>query len=107
MEQPVGKELGELAGRTALVTGASRGIGRAIALELGRMGARVVATGRREFALVQTCDAIAELGGEAVPMVADVRDPDWLARLDRAAPNVDVLVNNAAAFPKYAPLENV
>jgi 3-oxoacyl-[acyl-carrier protein] reductase len=107
MEQPVGKDLGELAGRTAVVTGASRGIGRAIAVELGRMGARVIAAGRREFALVETCDAVLALGGEAIALVADVRDADWLARLDRAAPTVDVLINNAAAFPKYAPLEDV
>jgi 3-oxoacyl-[acyl-carrier protein] reductase len=102
--QPDGRELD---GRVALVTGASRGIGRAIAVELGAMGARVIATGRREFALVQTCDEIQALGGEGVPLVGDLRDPAYLERLDRATPRIDVLVHNAAAFARYAPLERV
>jgi len=71
------------------------------------MGARVVATGRREFALVQTCDEVLSLGGEAISLVGDLRDPKFVARLDRAAPQIDLLVNNAASFATYAPLEEV
>lgn len=97
----------ELSGRVALVTGASRGIGRAIAVELASMGAKVIAAGRRETALVETVDAVRALGGDALALVGDIRDADWLARLDRAAPIVDVLVHNAAAFAGYAPLERV
>lgn len=97
----------DLAGRTAVVTGAGRGIGRSIALELSRRGARVVAVGRREPALVETCDAIVAEGGEALPLVADVRGDEFVERLLRAAPQVDVVVLNAAAFARYAPLEEV
>jgi len=97
-----------LAGRTAVVTGAGRGIGRAVALELARAGARVVAVGRREFALVETCDAILAAGlPEAVPLVGDITEARFTERLARAAPEVDVLVQNAAAFATYANLEEV
>jgi 3-oxoacyl-[acyl-carrier protein] reductase len=80
-----------LDGKLALVTGASRGIGRAIALELGRAGAEVVVgyrTGREEAEAVA-----AEIGGRAVE--ADVSDPASAAALVEAAGDVDVLVNNA------------
>lgn len=97
-----------LSGRTAVVTGAGRGIGRAVALELARAGARVVAVGRREFALVETCDAIRSAGlPEALPLTADITDARFGERLARAAPEVDVLVQNAAAFATYANLEEV
>ena len=97
----------ELSGRVALVTGASRGIGRAIAIALGGMGAKIVASGRQEFALIETCDAVKANGGDALALPGDLRDEGLLARVDRAAPEVDVLVHNAAAFATYAPLERV
>jgi 3-oxoacyl-[acyl-carrier protein] reductase len=80
-----------LEGKLALVTGGSRGIGRAIALELGRAGAEVVVgyrTGGDEAAAVAE-----EIGGRAVE--ADVSDAESAARLVEAAGDVDVLVNNA------------
>lgn len=80
-----------LEGRSALVTGASRGIGRAIALELGRAGASVTVgyrSGREEAETVAS-----ELGGRAVQ--ADVSDPDEARRLVEAAGELDILVNNA------------
>jgi 3-oxoacyl-[acyl-carrier protein] reductase len=80
-----------LEGKLALVTGGSRGIGRAIALELGRAGAEVVVgyrTGRDE------AEAVAgEIGGRAVE--ADVSDAESAKALVEAAGDVDVLVNNA------------
>jgi 3-oxoacyl-[acyl-carrier protein] reductase len=80
-----------LAGRTALVTGGSRGIGRAIALELGRAGASVAIgyrAGREEAE-----EVAAALGGRALP--ADVSDPESARRLVEAAGDLDILVNNA------------
>jgi 3-oxoacyl-[acyl-carrier protein] reductase len=80
-----------LEGKTALVTGASRGIGRAIAAELARGGATVVLgyySGREEAEA-----AAAEIGGRAVQ--ADVSDPAHARRLVEEAGDLDVLVNNA------------
>ena len=80
-----------LEGKTALVTGASRGIGRAIALELARAGASVV-VGYRSGA--DEAEAVAEeAGGRAI--AADVSDPAEAQRLVEEAGELDVLVNNA------------
>ncbi len=80
-----------LEGKSALVTGGSRGIGRAIALELGRAGAAVV-VGYRSGA-DEAEDVATEIGGRAVQ--ADVSDPASAAALVEAAGDVDILVNNA------------
>jgi 3-oxoacyl-[acyl-carrier protein] reductase len=80
-----------LEGKTALVTGASKGIGRAIAAELARAGANVVLsyrTGADEAEVLAT-----EIGGTAVQ--ADVSDPASAAALVEEAGDVDILVNNA------------
>jgi 3-oxoacyl-[acyl-carrier protein] reductase len=80
-----------LEGKTALVTGGSRGIGRAISLELARAGASVV-LGYRSAA--DEAEAVAEVaGGRAIQ--ADVSDPEDARRLVDEAGDVDVLVNNA------------
>ncbi|MGW0826506.1 SDR family oxidoreductase [Streptomyces sp. NPDC002845] len=89
-----------LTGRTALVTGASRGIGRGIAERLGRDGARVaVHYGRNEAAAKETVAAIEAAGGEAFAIGVELgrpRDADVLWReFDRHADGVDILVNNA------------
>jgi len=82
---------GALDGKLALVTGASRGIGRAIALELGRAGADVV-VGYRSGE--QEAEAVArEIGGRAVQ--ADVSDAGSARALVEAAGDIDILVNNA------------
>jgi 3-oxoacyl-[acyl-carrier protein] reductase len=80
-----------LSGKTALITGGSRGIGRAIALELARAGAGVV-VGYRSGA--EEAEAVAkEAGGRAVE--ADVSDPEQAKRLVEEAGELDILVNNA------------
>jgi 3-oxoacyl-[acyl-carrier protein] reductase len=80
-----------LEGKTALVTGGSRGIGRAVALELGRAGADVVVGYRAEAG---EAEAVAsEIGGRAVQ--ADVSDPKQAKALVDEAGEIDVLVNNA------------
>jgi 3-oxoacyl-[acyl-carrier protein] reductase len=84
-------EFCSLEGRTALVTGGSRGIGRAIAAELANAGAQVV-VGYRSGA--EEAEGVAsEIGGRAVQ--ADVSDPEEAKRLVDEAGEVDVLVNNA------------
>ena len=84
-------EFASLEGKTAIVTGGSRGIGRAVALELACAGASVV-VGYRSGA--EEAERVAgEAGGRAVQ--ADVSSPDGASRLVEEAGDVDILVNNA------------
>jgi len=98
-----------LAGRVALVTGASRGIGRAIALRLAAHGATVALTAspRSAEGLKTTRAAIEKLGGRAVSVTADLADAEarssLVAQAQAALGPVGILVNNAAAIPAYAP----
>lgn len=89
----------DLAGRTAVVTGASSGIGRAVADRLGAGGAHVVIGGRTESALKELADRITQAGGSARVLVSDVRDPAAVtAMVDAAVADtgrLDVMVNNA------------
>jgi NAD(P)-dependent dehydrogenase (short-subunit alcohol dehydrogenase family) len=80
-----------LEGKTALVTGAGRGIGRATALALAGAGAKVFAVARTASDLDEVSR---ESGGKVEPWVADVRDADFLARIE-AMEDLDILVNNA------------
>ncbi len=84
----------ELAGRTALLTGASGGIGQAIALALHARGASLVITARRREVLEELRSAVA--GERVVPVVADLSDRDDVERLAERCSSVDVLVANAA-----------
>jgi NAD(P)-dependent dehydrogenase (short-subunit alcohol dehydrogenase family) len=91
---------GTFKGRAAVVTGGGSGLGRAIALELARVGAGVVVAGRREEPLAETVSLVEERGGEALAQPTDVREPDAVEALMAAAVDrfgrLDVLVNNAA-----------
>jgi 3-oxoacyl-[acyl-carrier protein] reductase len=88
-----------LDGRVALVTGASRGIGSAIALELARAGADIVLVSRSIEHLTHVADRVTRLGRVALACVADVADPTQVRRsVDEALTrfeHIDVLVNNA------------
>src|SRR5690348_16239637 len=93
--------------RTAIITGASRGIGKQIAVELGRRGANVVVAARtvephRRLAgtIRETVAAVEAAGGQALAVRTDLREPAEIEELvERAVARfggVDVLVNNAA-----------
>jgi len=88
-----------LAGKTALVTGAGRGIGRAICTALAREGAAIVAVARTRDQIDGVADEIRGAGGRALAVVADVtRDDEILASVETATRElggVDILVNNA------------
>jgi NAD(P)-dependent dehydrogenase (short-subunit alcohol dehydrogenase family) len=102
-----------LAGSVAVVTGASRGIGKGCALELGAAGAKVYVTGRSVEAgrhplpgtVGATAEEVTKLGGQGIPVACDHRDDAAVARLfERVASEqgrrLDVLVNNAFLIPK-------
>jgi NAD(P)-dependent dehydrogenase (short-subunit alcohol dehydrogenase family) len=95
----------DLSGRTAIITGASRGIGLAIAQRLTAGGANVVLTARKQ----ESADAAAEqVGGSAIGVAAHAVDEDAAKRcvdltLDRFG-RVDILVNNAGTNPAFGPL---
>ena len=88
-----------LTGKTALVTGASQGIGRAVALALAAEGARVVLAARNADKLGAVAHEIAEAGGEAHPHTLDVSDETSIKEAAKAIlaahGTVDILVNNA------------
>jgi gluconate 5-dehydrogenase len=96
-----------LAGLTALVTGAGRGIGRAIALELALDGAHVFALGRTRELLDETCTSIHTRGATCDVILADLEREESRALLGHVLARTDVLVNNAAAFARYGNIEEL
>ncbi|MFI2633985.1 SDR family NAD(P)-dependent oxidoreductase [Streptomyces collinus] len=89
----------ELQDKKALVTGATSGIGRAIAVKLAEAGATVYVTGRRAELGKETVELIEQAGGTGHFVVADVADIDDVRKLAEEVGEVDVLVNNAGIFP--------
>jgi 3-oxoacyl-[acyl-carrier protein] reductase len=98
-----------IAGRTALVTAASKGLGRASAVALAAEGVKVVVCARGEEALRASEREIIDAGGEVLGIVADVTEPDAPARLVAAAAEhfggLDILVGNAGGPPPGRALE--
>jgi 3-oxoacyl-[acyl-carrier protein] reductase len=99
-------------GQVALVTGSSKGIGAAIALELANAGAAVAVHGRDEDAVAQTRDAITAGGGRSIGVIADLTDADAVERLHattaRELGPVDILVANAGGSPAPpGPVEDI
>lgn len=100
-----------LDGCIALVTGASRGIGAAVAVELGRLGAQVVLTARTQGGLEETDDAVRAAGGQASLLPLDLREAD---QIDAIGPTLyqrfgrlDVLVHNAGVLGKLTPVSHI
>jgi NAD(P)-dependent dehydrogenase (short-subunit alcohol dehydrogenase family) len=96
-----------LTGKIALVTGAGRGIGRAIALALADAGATSALVARTEGELTQTAKLVEESGGTALAVVADLGDPASVASVvERTVSElgpVDLLINNAASVEPLGP----
>ena len=101
---------GVLSGRVALITGASRGLGAAVAVELGRLGAHVVITARTQGGLEDTDDAVRAVGGTATLLPLDLREPD---KIEAIAPSIfarfgrlDILVHAAGVLGKLTPVSH-
>ncbi len=101
----------DLTGKTAIVTGSSRGIGRAIAEELAKAGAQVVISSRKAGPCEEVAAAIKASGGKAISIPAHVGDKAALEALVKrtldAFGAIDVLVCNAAVNPHHGPLTEI
>jgi len=100
-----------LQGKVALVTGSSRGIGRAIALEYARAGAKVVVSSRKFDACQAVVDDITRAGGEAIAVACNISHKEQIQALvdeaERRFGTVDLLVCNAAVNPFYGPMSEI
>jgi NAD(P)-dependent dehydrogenase (short-subunit alcohol dehydrogenase family) len=101
----------ELENRIAVVTGASRGIGKSAALALARQGAHVIAIARTQGGLEELDDKIKAMGGSATLVPADVKDFPALDRLGAAIHErwgrLDILIGNAGVLGKLSPLGHI
>ncbi|MBK6663784.1 MAG: glucose 1-dehydrogenase [Thermoflexaceae bacterium] len=100
-----------LAGKVAIVTGGSRGIGRSIAVGLAEAGADVVVAARKLEALEESVAAISATGRKGIAIPTNVREMDALQNLiDQTKAQlgrIDILVNNAATNPVFGPVANL
>ncbi|HIJ42569.1 MAG: SDR family NAD(P)-dependent oxidoreductase [Rhodospirillales bacterium] len=100
-----------LQGRVALVTGASRGIGRAVALRYAKEGAHLVLTARTQGALEELDDEIRGLGSQATLVPADLTDFEAIDRMGAAVferfKRLDILVGNAALLGTLSPMGHI
>ena len=104
-------KLFDLGGKVAIVTGSSRGIGRAIAEELAAAGATVVISSRKQDACEEVAEAIRANGGKAIAIAASISDKAALQELAERSiaelGKVDILVCNAASNPYYGPMSGI
>ncbi len=100
-----------LAGKVAIVTGGSRGIGRSIAIALAEHGADVAVAARKPEALAEAVAAVEATGRRAIAVPTNVRNAEELRNLvdetERRLGRVDVLVNNAGTNPVYGPVQDI
>jgi NAD(P)-dependent dehydrogenase (short-subunit alcohol dehydrogenase family) len=108
-DQSIRTDAGGLAGRTALVTGAGNGLGRAIAVALAGAGARVILVGRTKTTLDETAGLLPGAPGRHVVASANVADPMSVDALrdSLTAETVDLLVNNAGIGGPVKPLVDI
>ena len=101
----------DLSGKTALVTGASRGIGRAMALSLAKAGAHIIAVARTTGGLEELDDEIRAIGGAASLVPLDLAEGDGIEQMAAALANrfdkIDILIANAAVLGEMAPLPDI
>jgi NAD(P)-dependent dehydrogenase (short-subunit alcohol dehydrogenase family) len=100
-----------LKGKTAIITGSSRGIGKAIAIRMAQYGAKVMISSRKIDACNQVVDEIKALGGEAFAQECNIASKEALQNLCdvsyKKLGKVDILVLNAASNPYYGPLAKI
>jgi NAD(P)-dependent dehydrogenase (short-subunit alcohol dehydrogenase family) len=98
----------DLSGKVALITGASRGIGEAIALAYSQAGAKVVLASRKQVDLDRVAEKIQEAGGDVLAMAAHTGDMTAITSIVEKAiatyGSMDIVVNNAATNPHFGPI---
>lgn len=108
MQTPAHNQPFSLIGKIAIVSGASRGIGEAIARTYAQAGAKVVLASRKLDGLNTVADSIRTEGGEALPIAAHMGEPDAIRALVEQTletfGGIDIVVNNAATNPHFGPL---
>jgi NAD(P)-dependent dehydrogenase (short-subunit alcohol dehydrogenase family) len=101
----------DLTGQVAIITGSSRGIGRAVAESMARAGARIVVSSRKAEACDKVVEAIRAEGGEAIAIPCNISDTDALTALVDGAISrfgrLDILVCNAAVNPYFGPMADM